>query len=379
MPFPPFLIIGNPENQRVEGFCHALAAAGEPAPRVLSHLALLDDLRHLERVPSTPHLVRLDAAGENAAVERALLKLGWEAARDSGATALSPAALDAMPVQRGEILCPRQHHLGLARYLEQLQAVFDARPAWRVLSPPRRVAELFDKRLCSQLYAARGLPVPDALPAVADVAGLRAAMQERGWPAVFVKLSSGSSASCLAYFHRGESAREVVHTTIRRLPQGWFNSLRVQRLDRTGDIEQVLGFLLREGSQVERAVPKARLGKGFFDLRVLVVDDEPAFTVVRQNSHPITNLHLGGWRGDLALLRAAVRDEAWAQAMTSCRAVWELHGCFHLGVDLLLEPSLEPHRVIEANAFGDLLPGLRRGGLDVYGWEIRAAQRRFGT
>ena len=43
-----------------------------------------------------------------------------------------------------------------------------------------------------------------------------------------------------------------------------------------------------------------------------------------------------------------------------------------LGIDLLFERGFAGHRVVEANAFGDLLPGLSRGGLDTYGWEIQA-------
>jgi hypothetical protein len=37
----------------------------------------------------------------------------------------------------------------------------------------------------------------------------------------------------------------------------------------------------------------------------------------------------------------------------------------------MFEPGLRAHRVIEGNAFGDLLPNLTRDGLDVYGWQIR--------
>ena len=58
---------------------------------------------------------------------------------------------------------------------------------------------------------------------------------------LFVKLSSGSSASCLAFFHRDPDGREVVQTTMRRIDEGWFNSLRVQRVDGAARIDEVLG------------------------------------------------------------------------------------------------------------------------------------------
>jgi PAS domain S-box-containing protein len=127
----------------------------------------------------------------------------------------------------------------------------------------------------------------------------------------------------------------------------------------------------RSKSWFERAIPKARDAGRHFDLRVLAIDGEPAFVVMRTSPHPITNLHLGGRRGDADALRARVPPAAWEAAMASCCAVQQASGAFHVGVDLMFEPGLRAHRVIEGNAFGDLLPNLTRDGLDVYGWQIR--------
>ena len=117
-------------------------------------------------------------------------------------------------------------------------------------------------------------------------------------------------------------------------------------------------------------MPRLELAGRFFDLRVLVIDGVPAFVVVRTSPHPITNLHLGGQRGDLSELRARISDAAWQRAMATCVAVQRASGAFHVGVDLLFEPDFATHRVIEGNAFGDLLPNLERDGLDTYGWQI---------
>jgi len=35
------------------------------------------------------------------------------------------------------------------------------------------------------------------------------------------------------------------------------------------------------------------------------------------------------------------------------------------------------HRIVEANAFGDLLPGLLRDGKDGYEWQIERARLRW--
>jgi hypothetical protein len=191
---------------------------------------------------------------------------------------------------------------------------------------------------------------------------------------VFVKVASLSSASCLAIFsHRPRG--EYALTTVEDTGSARYNTRRLQRLRDPAAIDRLLSFLLAEGAQIERAVGKARAEGGYFDLRVLVVDDEAAFTVVRVSPHPITNLHLGGRRGDLDGLRRRIPPGAWRAAIESARRVQRHSGAFHVGVDLLFEPDLTRHRVIEGNAFGDLLPNLERDGLDVYGWQIRRLGR----
>lgn len=340
-----------------------------------------DLLRHPERLAGLaqePRLVRIDSTGENAEVERLLLERGFEDAAALDVSTLEPGQLADAPPARGQIVCPRQRHLGFLRYLKSLDAVFSERPRWRVLSPPQSIAELFDKRLTSRRYAKAGIPVPEAIDEVRSPEALRAKMRARGWEKVFVKLTCGSSASCLAIFRHAPVGRDTVMTTVERTDAGWFNSLRVRRIDKAAGIDELLGFLLREGSIVERAIPKARLKGKFMDLRVLVVDREPAFTLVRQNSHPITNLYLGGRRGDAKAFHKAVPLEELAAAMESCRRVGACHDSFQVAIDLLFEPGFRNHHVLEANAFGDLLPGLTRDGLSVYAWQIRAILRHSG-
>ena len=374
---PRFVLIGNPENRRVTLFQAALARQGLPPALVVAWRALADDARALAALPAAPALVRIDAAGEDDGVERAFLARGYDDARTAGVTAIAPAALARLAPSRGRILCPRQAHLGFLRVLGDVAAVLAERPQWHVLNPPAEIATLFDKRETWRRYSGLGIPVPPALEPTADPESLRAAMRARGWRSVYVKLSCASSASCLAIYQAGPKGEAgTIMTTIEQAPDGWFNSLRVRRVRAPERVAEILTFLLREGSQVERDLPKARLDGRFFDTRVLVIAGEPAFTVVRTSTHPITNLHLGGRRGDPDALRAAAPG-AVAAAMETCARVAAAHpGALHVGVDLMYTPGFRSHAVLEANAFGDLLPNLTRDGLDVYEWQIRAALAR---
>ena len=361
------VVLGNPENRRVTMFQAALAAQGHPAARVIAWRDLAAPGAPARLLADAGDLVRIDSAGENDEVERAFLRRGEAAARAGGYDAIDARALAAIPHELGRILYPRQHHLGFLAVVDEIAAALPA--ATRVLPPPAAIHLLFDKAATSARCRELGVPVPDALPPARDPDELRAQMRAAGWPSVFVKLTCGSSASCLAIFsHRADGEHAI--TTVEDTGTARYNTRRLQRLTTRAQIDRVLGFILREGAVVERATPKAKLAGQYCDLRVLVIDGEPAFIVVRCAPHPITNLHLGGQRGDLAALRALVPAESWDRAMASCVALQRSTGAFHVGVDLMFEPGFRHHRIIEGNAFGDLLPNLERDGLDVYGWQI---------
>jgi glutathione synthase/RimK-type ligase-like ATP-grasp enzyme len=365
------IVVGNPENRRVAMFQGALAAQGLPPARVVAWLDLVEPGAPARLLAGEP-LIRIDSFGENDEVERALLRRGEVAARADGVPTISAAELAALPYELGKIVHPRQLHLGVLAVLAEIEA---ATIGARVLPPPSAIRELFDKVAASQHWRALGIPMAEALPVVHTPDDVRAAMRERGWPTAFVKLTSGSSASCLAMFTTTEAGEHVL-TTVEDTGRARFNTRKLQRLTARDRIDRVLGFILGEGAIVERAIPKAKLDGAYFDLRVLAIDGEAAFVVMRTSPHPITNLHLGGLRGDVDALRARISPTAWDAAMASAVAVQRATGAFHVGVDLMFEPDLVHHRVLEGNAFGDLLPNLERDGLDVYGWQIR---RLFST
>jgi glutathione synthase/RimK-type ligase-like ATP-grasp enzyme len=364
-----FAILGIPEHRRVTMFQAALAAQGLPAATVIPWLALAEPGAPAALLGELPAdtIVRIDSMGESDEVERALIRRGERAARAEGSPAIAAKALAKIPCELGRITYPRQQHLGFLAVLDEIDAAIGAR---RVVQPVAAIRELFDKRVTSAKWAAMGIPVPEFLPDVRDPDDLRARMREADWASVFVKVASSSSASCLAIFTHRDRAEHAI-TTVEDTGEARYNTRRLQRLTRRKDLDRLLGFLLAEGAQVERAVPKAKDGANYFDLRVLVIDGVPAFTVMRMSPHPITNLHLGGQRGDVEALRARVTPAAWEAAMASAIAAQRASGAFHVGVDLMFEPGLSTHRLIEGNAFGDLLPNLERDGLDVYGWQIR--------
>ncbi|MEU5950168.1 STM4014 family protein [Micromonospora sp. NPDC047465] len=337
-------VVGNPDNRRVGLFTRAVLAAGLPRPAVLPWLDVLTGAAP----PAPDALVRVDSPGEDAEVDRLLRRA-------------------AVPARHGELVGLADTYAGLLRGLGRVAA-----GGAELLNDPADVAVMCDKRRCHARLSAAGVPVPAVLPPVHGWAQLRAAMAAAGWGRVFVKPAHGSSAAgVVALAVAGRRVQAV--TTVEATPDGLFNSLRPRRYTDEAQVAAIVDRIAPEGLHVERWLPKAGLGDRVVDLRVVVVAGRPTHAVVRAARGPLTNLHLGNARGDLAALRAAAGPAAWAAAMETCERV---AGCFprtlQVGIDLMFLVGWRRHAVAEVNAFGDLLPGVLADGRDTYAEQVHA-------
>lgn len=343
-------LIGNPENRRVRHFVEAMTARGLPRPPVVSWMSLLRDeyeWNALERAETW----RIDSAGEDEAVTHELIRLGGG----------SPDARLAF----GEIDHLRELHAGFAKLLQRLES---RDTKWQ--APPSSILAMFDKWVGHERFVAAGLPRPESQRAPTDLAAFRAERREQRSGRIFLKpyFSSSASGTC-ALRWSGDREQLIAPIQLQVGDDGrlrFFNSLRVRSYARREDIDAILAHLLPQGMIQETWLPKARLDGLGFDLRILVIDGEARHVVVRQSRHPMTNLHLGNRRGDLG----ALRDSLGNDALQSCRDLAEqAAACFpdalHAGIDVLLTPQGRPF-VVEINAFGDLLPGLRHRGQTTY-------------
>jgi len=343
-------IVGNPGNRRVTLFLAAARAAGLPEPWMVPWRDVVAGAP-VRIWPDS--LVRLDSPGEDAEVDRLL----------RGA---------ATPAEAGEIVGLSAWYRGLGAALRRVQAAADAVGA-RLLSRPDEVLTMFDKRACHARLASAGVPVPPALPPPPTYVDLRSTMRDVGWPSVFVKPAHGSSASGVVAL--ATAAGLVRATTSVELvrPGRLFNSLRVREYRHEADIASIVDGLAPDGLQVERWLPKAGLGGRVVDLRVVVVAGRSSHVVVRGSHAPMTNLHLGGERGDLATLRRRAGEASYVAALATCERVGTCFpGSLQVGVDLMFSPDWRRHRVAEVNAFGDLLPGLLVDGRDTYDEQLAA-------
>ncbi|MFE1850885.1 STM4014 family protein [Streptomyces sp. NPDC003328] len=353
-----FAVVGNPENRRTSMFADAVRAAGHGTPRVLPWRDVLRG-----RYAFTPgEWVRIDSPGENAEVDR-LLRGTDDPARVEG-TALWHRRFTA--VLRD-----------VARAAHRAGAVTSA--------DPEDVAVMFDKRRCHARLSAAGVPVPPALTgAVGGWEELKDRLKQARLARVFVKPAHGSSASGIVALETAGPGRVKATTSVETAPDGrLYNSLRVRHYTSEPEVAALVDALVPDGIHVERWLPKASQGGRACDLRVVVVAGRATHAVVRTSRHPMTNLHLGGARGDLDAARAAITAAGgrFADVLeTAERAATCFPGTLCVGVDILPGAGWRRFTVGEVNAFGDLLPrltglpGSGAEGLDTYAAQVAAAQ-----
>ncbi|GAA2231048.1 hypothetical protein GCM10010232_16820 [Streptomyces amakusaensis] len=364
---PLLAVVGVPGGRRVTLFRDAARAAGLPPVRVVPWI---DVLRGRARF-RPGELVRIDSPGEDPAVDRELRGVA------------DPARVE-----------------GTARWYRRFtgavrEVVAAARSAGAVpLDDPDELAVLFDKRLCHGTLLEAGIPVPGSptsgsgAPPVGGWEDVRALAGSSGVRRMFVKLAHGSSASGVLAVETASGGRVRATTSVERDGDGrLFNSLRVRRYTTEREVAALVDALAPDGLHIERWLPKASQDGRAADLRVVVIAGRATHAVLRTSRSPMTNLHLGGARGDLARAAAAVEASggSWPETLALCeRAAARFPGSPRVGVDLLPGTGWRRFAVGEVNAFGDLLPrltGLPGGGAegqDTYAAQIAALRRHPG-
>lgn len=296
-----------------------------------------------------PGAVRLESPGRDWDVTRRLLGVGCRAVGETD-------DFQEREYRKGLLLRPGLLYEGFRRVLTGLRQAFDARPGLTPTCCPLEIAEMFDKTRTSARLAAAGLPVPASIAPPTTSEGLLYELRERRWPTAYVKLNTGSSASGIAVVRPLADPVTSISSVVELNGEFW-STRRLARHEGEG-LHRVLTFLLGEGVCVQRGVRMAQLDGQNFDIRVVMIGGEPAFTVFRLSHQPMTNLHLGGCRGDLNECRAAVPVRAWLDALDDCRTAASLYRSAMMGIDLVFENGYQRHAILEVNAFGDFFPNL---------------------
>ncbi len=385
-----WLVIGNPENRRVEFFQAALANAQQPAATIIPYLNLLQHpdqtwAEIVELLQCDP-MVRIESPGENDLVERLLIRRGLQDAMDEGCAFVEARQLEQTPYERGQILWPRQWFLGFRSLLLQLDELVNEHGG-RFMNSPNDIVTMFDKVDCHQLLQRNQIPVARRLDQVSDFDDLMFKMDRIEMERCFIKLANGSSASGVVAIERaGERVRAITSTDMVK-KQGeeskFYNSLKIRTYKTVEQVRELVNWICAHKAHAEEWIRKSTYDRKKFDVRFVTINGQSNHSVIRTSRHPMTNLHLGNERGEF-------HDDQRVQRLltnmrSTCRRVSRLFpDSVYMGIDIASTYSNWWPFVIEVNAFGDLLPNVfhAKNGEDTYTSEVRAllelqSEKRF--
>jgi hypothetical protein len=354
------ILIGQPEQRRAQLLQRALHARDLAPATIIDWSELLrapeDVAARLRDVPERP--VKLDSPGESASLHDALIRHGLQRLGKSGSPPPSLA--------HGELA---HQHLWFAGFADVLRRLNTAAPNVRWLNTPSDILRMCDKRACQEALIAADIDIPHLLGPIDGYAQLRDRLRTEGLDRIFVKARYGSSAAGVVAYRQHRDGREVAYSSAEIVRENGtirlFNSLAPKRYTANDDIAALVDAISMQGAYAEDWIPKPRAaahGRTHFDLRVMSFAGAPRQRVARIASQPMTNLHLGNRRGAAEELL----DPEKIQRIETCvrRAATAFPGATTIGFDLI--PCSENVRVLEANAFGDLLPELYWQSMSTY-------------
>lgn len=347
-----WVVLGVGDSKRARGLEAAAATAGVPVQLVewrdwlAGSPALSDALR-------TPCRLKVEPPGDDPRAHLALLHLGCEH--------LSRTPCPAP--ERGELAGADAWFAGFEAAMQRLTALLAERPLAEPVNAPDEIVAMTDKLRCQQRLRERGIATAPLLGEVDGYDHLVAMLDRDNLDRVFVKSRYGSSAAGVIAYRRGAGRQQattsaMLHDDGRRL----FNVKRLRAYHRPDEIRRVVDLVAAQGAYVEAWIPKPRAGSGHFDLRVVTFAARAAHRVARIGQRPMTNLHLDSERADPARLMPA--NDLFAMEAMAEQAARVFPRAGIVGFDLVVRRG--EARVLEANAFGDLLPGLLWRGRDTY-------------
>lgn len=323
-------------------------------------------------------VVRIESPGENFEVRKRLIAKGATDAQKQGFQIVpEDQAMDLK--DPAEFVHTRQWYLGFKALLHDIELALKKYPDALVMNHPQDIALMFDKRECQRHLKEQEIPVPPFSTYITTYDRLLETMQARKWDKVFIKPAHASSASgVIAFRTSGEKQQAVTSIELKRDGTAirLFNSLKVKTYTDKADIEIMINLVLQENAIVEQWLNKATIGDRYFDLRILVIAGSAGHMVVRKSKRVITNLHLGNERGNREELLSVIGEEKF----TEVRALAEqAAACFpeslYCGIDILVGSDKKNIRVLEVNAFGDLLPNVMYEHKNCYEAEIEALMK----
>lgn len=358
----PFVLLGVGSGKRVRLMQVARQELGLPPATVLEWRDWLAQPALLDAALARPCVLKIESPGDDPSLHYRLLREGCQILGQ----AVPP------PPEHGQLSVSAGWFAGFSAAMQRIAASLARLPHVRVLNAPHELLLMTDKLRCQRHLEAHDVKIPRLLGPIENYDHLHALLSEHGIDQVFVKARYGSSASGVIAFRRNgrgaEQATTSAHLVQREDGARIYNDKRLRSYDRPSDIAQLVDFLAVQHAYAEAWLPKPRCGNGHYDVRVVTLGGAPAHRVARVGSRMMTNLHLDNRRAAIDTLLDVPDQLALAHAARQAAAAFP--SSHVVGLDIVVRRG--GAHVLEANAFGDLLPGLLCEGLDTYAGQLQA-------
>lgn len=348
----PWVVLGVATSKRTQGLLAAARETGA-AVRFVEWREWLADAHALEDRLQQPCRFKIEPPGDDARVHMTLVNIGCERL----------GRAPCVPIERGELAHADAWFEGFSVAMHRLGHMLAAMPHVQAVNAPAEILAMTDKLDCQQQLQSRSVPTAPLLGLVRDYEQLVALLNQGDLDRVFLKARYGSSASGVIAFRRNRRGQQQAATTA-QLHEGGrlFNVKRMSCYTRHDEVRRVVDLVCAQGAYAEVWLPKPRHGAGHFDLRAVTFGGRVAHRIARLGQRPMTNLHLDSERVDPD--RVLAPEDQTALAATAERAASVFPHSNVIGFDLVVRQGQA--RVLEANAFGDLLPGWLWQGKDTY-------------
>ena len=379
---PRYTVIVDPASMRWEHYQRDLLAywkqqGKSPQIQVLSWLDVIaaeGDLTKLANADfNQPSLLRIESPARDFALFRMLMQAGEKS------EGRQPTAWESPGGREGWIASPRLIYVGLSHVLGGIEKSIAQLPALIPTGNCRDILAMFDKNQTADILRKANLPTPDSFAASIGTSSQQVLerLRQTHWKDAYIKLAYGSCASGIAVVKAQYAYPHGVSTVV-RLDGNFFNTYRVRQLS-SEDLLDVLEFLIAEDVIVQQGIAKTSVHGQNFDVRVVVIRGQVAGCIFRVSPHPMTNLHLGGRRGDYEQVRRVIPTRQWLDGLDACVEAADLFDLPAVGVDLAFAHGDFSPFLLELNAFGDFFPNWKDAqGQSLHRLEIAATASKFG-
>ena len=377
-----WVIVGNPGCRRVEGFLGRLDEYGQKNIDVIAYRDLILGRVDLATKLSSDSILRIESAAEQIETRQLLMMLGRQKAIEEGSPVADESDID-IERKQGNFSHPlwsRQIYNGFCDLLFKIGQHADSSKC-NVMNAPSDTAILFDKARCQKLFSDHRISIPSFVGQPRNYDEVRSMVRDVGRG--MLKTAHGSGASgCIALHSQGDRIRGLTPLRPITIENRSMLYCRTSISVYTDELElaAIVNRLCQEHCHLEKWLPKAKFGNRNFDVRVVTIDVIACHRVARLSHGPFTNLNLKNERIPLDTLASETRCLD-THTLNRLNEISEMTASLFprsivLGVDALISPNGQI-AILEANAFGDLLPGVYHRGQDTYSVEIRVALERW--